>query len=84
MLRGHCAAGRKVGGSISDGVMDFFLPHNGPGVDSSFNRNEYQKYFLGVQAVGAYGWQPYYLHMPIVSQFWEPEPPGALRACPGL
>jgi len=25
-------------------------PHNGPGVDSAFNRNEYQEYFLGVKA----------------------------------
>jgi hypothetical protein len=24
-----------------------FRPHYGPGVDSAFNRNEYQKYFLG-------------------------------------
>jgi hypothetical protein len=25
----------------------------GPGIDSAFNRNEYQVYFLGVKAVGA-------------------------------
>jgi len=25
------------------------------GVDSASNRNEYQEYFLGVKAVGAYG-----------------------------
>jgi hypothetical protein len=30
-----------------------FLSHYGPGVDSSFNRNEYQVYFLGVKAAGA-------------------------------
>jgi len=28
-------------------------PHCGPGVDSAFNRNEYQEYFLGVKAAGA-------------------------------
>jgi len=28
-------------------------PHYGPGVDSASNRNEYQKYFLGVKAAGA-------------------------------
>jgi len=39
--------------------------HN-PGVDSASNRNEYQEYFLGVKAAGAQGWQPYYLHVPIV------------------
>jgi len=32
-----------------------FRSHNGPGVDSASNRNEYQVYFLGVKAAGAYG-----------------------------
>ena len=27
-----------------------FRPHYGPGIDSASNRNEYQKYFLGVKA----------------------------------
>jgi len=30
-----------------------FQPHYGPGVDSASNRNEYQEYFLGVNAAGA-------------------------------
>jgi len=30
-----------------------FWPHYGPGVDSAYNRNEYQEYFLGVKAAGA-------------------------------
>jgi hypothetical protein len=30
-----------------------FRPHYGPGVDLASNRNEYQKYFLGVKAAGA-------------------------------
>jgi hypothetical protein len=30
-----------------------FRPHYGPGVDSASNRNEYQKYLLGVKVVGA-------------------------------
>jgi len=30
-----------------------FRSHYGPGVDSAFNRNEYQEYFLGVKAAGA-------------------------------
>jgi hypothetical protein len=29
-----------------------FLPHYGPGVESTSNRNEYQEYFLGVKAAG--------------------------------
>jgi len=35
-------------------------------VDSDSNRNEYQEYLLGVKAAGAYGWQPYHLHVSIV------------------
>ena len=32
-----------------------FRSHYGSGVDSATNRNEYQVYFLGVKAAGAYG-----------------------------
>jgi hypothetical protein len=48
-----------VAGSIRDGVMEFFIDKNpsdtlyGHGVDSASNRNEYQEYFLGVNAAGA-------------------------------
>jgi hypothetical protein len=31
----------------------FFWSHYGPGVDSASNRNEYQEYFLGVNAAGS-------------------------------
>ena len=54
-----CAKNRKVAGSITAGVSGFFIDvksfrsHNGPGVDSASNRNEYQEYFLGVKAAGA-------------------------------
>jgi len=54
-----CATNRKVAGSIPAGVSGFFIdiksfrPHCGPGVDSASNRNEYQEYFLGVNAAGA-------------------------------
>ena len=30
-----------------------FRSHYGSGVDSAFNRNEYQEHFLGVKAAGA-------------------------------
>jgi len=30
-----------------------FRSHNGPGVDSASNRNEYHEHFLGVKAAGA-------------------------------
>jgi len=54
-----CATNRKVAGSIVAGVIEFFIDIKfvrslyGPGVDSAFNRNEYQEYFLGVMAAGA-------------------------------
>jgi hypothetical protein len=32
--------------------LTILRPHNGPGVDSASNRNEYQEYFLGVKAAG--------------------------------
>ena len=54
-----CVTSRKVAGSIPAGVSGFFVDiksfrsHSGPGVDSASNRNEYQKYFLGVKVAGA-------------------------------
>ena len=54
-----CVTNRKVAGSIPAGVSEFsidiisFRSHYGPGVDSAFNRNEYQENFLGVKAAGA-------------------------------
>jgi hypothetical protein len=60
-----------------------FQPHYGPGVDSASKRNEYQEYFLegkGGQCIG--------LTLPPSGadclEIWEPQPPGTLRACPGL
>ena len=34
-------------------TLKSFRSHYGPGVDSASNRNEYQKYILGVKAAGA-------------------------------
>ena len=51
------------------------------------NRNEYQEYFLGVKEAGAYGWQPYHLHVPIVLKSGSLnvlEPSGPLQACIGI
>jgi len=51
------------------------------------NRNEYQEYFLGVKAAGAWGWQPYHLHVPIVLKSGSLnllEPSGPVQACNGI
>jgi hypothetical protein len=55
--------------------LEFFIDktyrhHYGPGVDSASNRIEYQEYFLegGRYSGGAYGWQPYHIHVPTVTK----------------
>jgi len=54
-----CATNRKVAGSNPASVSGFFIDiksfrlNYGPGVDSGFNRNEYQEHFLGVKAAVA-------------------------------
>jgi len=61
-----------------------FQPHYGLGVDSASNRNEYQEYFLGGKGgwcVGLTALPPSCAECPEV---WESQPPGTLRACPGL
>jgi hypothetical protein len=34
-------------------LTESIRPNYGPGIDSACNRNEYQEYFLGVNAAGA-------------------------------
>ena len=68
-------------------LIQSFRPHYGPGVDSASNRNEYQEYFLGVKAGGAYGWQTYHFHVPIVLKSGSVnllEPSGPVQACNGI
>jgi hypothetical protein len=55
----YYAINQKVAGSIPDCVIGIFhwhksfRSHYGPGVDLASDRNEYQEYFLGVNAAGA-------------------------------
>ena len=63
-----------------------FQPHYGPGVDSDTIRNEYQEYFVWVKAAGAYGWQPYHVHVPTVLKSGSLnflEPTGSFQASNG-
>jgi len=54
-----CATNRKVAGSFQMASLEFFIDiksfrsYYGTGVDSTYNRNEYQEYFLGVKTAGA-------------------------------
>ena len=54
----HCATSRKVAGSIPDGITGIFHRHNPSDHTMALGStqpltNEYQYYFLGVQAAGA-------------------------------
>ena len=63
------------------GSLRFFFNFILSGIDLDSNRNEYDKSFLGVKAVGAQGWQPCQFQVPIVWKSWEPQPPGVLAVC---
>ena len=52
-----------------------FRSHNGPGVDSASNRNDYQVYFLTDNLTTI---------LCRCHEIWEPELPGTLWATPGL
>jgi len=43
-----------------------------------------QKWKSGLSPRGKGGWQPCHIHVPFVYKFWQPQPLGAARACPGL
>jgi hypothetical protein len=61
-----------------------FPPHCDSRVDSASNRNEYYGYLLG----GKGGWCIGLTTLPPSCddhlEIWEPQPPGTVRACPGL
>jgi len=86
----HCATSQNVADSIPDGVTGIFRWHNPsgrtmtPGVDSVFNREEYQKYFLG----GKESRCVRLTYLPITYadclEIWEPQPPRTFGSSPGL
>jgi hypothetical protein len=59
-------------------------PHYVPGVDSASNRNEYQGYFLGGKGGRCLRLTTLPPSCADCLEIWEPQPPGTLRACPGL
>jgi len=77
----HHSTSRKVAG-IFRWHIPTFQPLYGPGVDSVSNRYEYQEYFLECKGGRCLGLTTLHLHVP--TEIWEPQPPGTLRACPGL
>jgi hypothetical protein len=61
-----------------------FHPHYGPGVDSTSNRNEHQEYFLGGKGDWCIGLTTLPPSCADCFETWETQPPGTLRACPGV
>ena len=61
-----------------------FRSHCGPEVDSASNRNEYQEYFLGGKGGRCVGLTTLPPSCADFLEICEPQPPGNLRACPGL
>jgi len=65
---------------VSLGVfIDIILP-----VDSASNRNEYQEYFLLCKGGRCIELTALQHSGADCHEIWEPQPPGILRACPGL
>jgi len=62
----------------------FFRPHCCPVVDSTSNRNEYQKYILGGKGGRCVGLTTLPHSCADYLEIWEPQPSGTPRACPGL
>jgi hypothetical protein len=86
----HCATSRKVTGLIPDGVVGISHWQNpfgravAPGVDSASNRNEYREYFLWGEGGRCLGLTTLPPSCADSLEIWEPQPPGTLRARPGL
>jgi len=89
----HCATNRKVAGSIPDGVIGIFHWHNPSGRTMALGLTqpltEISTINISweVKAAGAWGWQPYHLHVPIVLKSGILnllEPSGPVQACNGI
>jgi hypothetical protein len=65
-------------------VTKSFRSHYGPGVYSASNRNEYQESFLGGKGGLCVGLTTLPPSCADCLKVWERQPPGTLRACPGL
>ena len=61
-----------------------FRPHCDPEVDSASNRYEYRKYILGCKGGRCVGLTTLPPSCADCLEILEPQPPGTLRACPGL
>jgi hypothetical protein len=67
-----------------DFFIDIFWPHCGPGADSASNRNEYEEYCLGGKGGRCIGLTTLPPSCANCHETWESQPPGTLKACPGI
>jgi hypothetical protein len=86
----HFSTNRKVAGSISDGATGIFHWHNPSGRTMALGSTQplteisTRDISWGIKAAGAYGWQPYHLHVPIFLKSGSLnllEPSGPVQAC---
>ena len=89
----HCATSQKVAGSIPDGVIAIFHWRNPSGRNmalgstQSLTEMSTRNISWGVKADGAWRWQSYPLHVPIVlksGSLNHLEPSGPSQACNGI
>ena len=89
----HCATSRKVAGSISVGVIAIFHWYNSSGrtmalrLTQPLTEMSTRNISWGIKAAGAYGWQPFHLHVPIVLKSGSLnllEPSGPVQTCNGI
>jgi len=82
--------GHEYPDGISDGVIGIIHWRNPSaytmalGVNSASNRSKYQEYFLGNKVGRCVGLTALPPSCDDCLVKWEPQPPGTLRACPGL
>ena len=88
-----CAISRKVAGSIPDGAIRIsnWINHSARnltlGSIQPLTEKSTWSISWEVKAAGAYGWQPYHLHVPIVlksGSFNLLDPSGPVQACNGI
>ena len=85
----HCATNGNVAGSIPDGVIGIFHWHNPSGRTMALGSTQpltemsTRNISWGVKAAGAYGWQPYHLHV-LTGSLTLLETSGPAEACNGI
>ena len=86
----HCATSRKVAGLIPDGVIGIFHWRNPSGHTLALGLTQplTEMSSRNISCGGKCGWCVGLTTLPPSCadclEIWEPQPPGTLRACPGL